>query len=98
MSVVSDLDDPRYGVCRPPKPYTLEGEVEFLRTENDRLTVSRRRWRRFTWALIAVWGTLVLLSFLAGPAPDPCLRGRPLSAYSRPILQGVRGAPWPVHA
>ncbi|WP_174301397.1 hypothetical protein [Caulobacter sp. S45] len=75
----------------------LEAEVEWLRTDNGRLALSRRRWRRFAWALITVWGALVALSFIASPAADPCLRGRPLPAYPHPIHQGVRGAPWPAH-
>ena len=76
----------------------LQAEVEGLRSDHRRLTLSRRRWRRFTWALIVVWATLVAISFLAGPAPSPCLRGRLQPTYSLPIPPGVRGAPWPVHA
>ena len=66
----------------------LQAEAEWLRADHHRLTLSRRRWRRFTWALIAVWGTLVVLSLLAGPSPSPCLRGRLQPAYSLPIHPG----------
>ncbi len=76
----------------------LQAEVECLRAENARLSRARGFRCRFTLSLIAIWTTLAALSFLAGPSPSPCLRGRLQPAYSRPIHPGVRGAPWPVHA
>ena len=81
-----------------PRIEAVQAELECLRAANVRLSRARNFWCRFTWALIAVWSTLVGLSFLAGPAPSPCLRGRAQPAYSLPIHPGVRGAPWPVHA
>ena len=56
----------------------------------------KRAWRAACLVFVALWATLVTLSWLSAPAPP--LRGRlePAPTHT-PIRPGVRGAPWAVN-